>query len=285
MTPGYGAPGGEASSETDPRPYRDGFRYGDAAHLTDEAAERSADGCSGGASETTPAARATETTPAAQATETTLVGGASGATLASGRLGDVLESGPERPRAGVDRLARDVRQWWRSVGSGTPWRRRAAAATAALAGAGVLVALRAGAPTIPLEDEAAAADAASAPVIIYGRARLQPPPFDRLPGRTPIPTPSPIGRPAEAVRGALPATGAIGEEAARDAARLVLGRYCRYPRAYQVTLEPKRSWQEVTATVLHRTYLGPRRLTTLQLRWTGHTYSWLAWPAELAHCA
>lgn len=279
--PWHGGTGGEAAGETDPRPYRDGFRYGDPGPLTDEpAAERSAGGYGAGAE--------------------TLGYTAGGAAVTDGRLaggevlesrperpqvgGEVLESGPERPQGGVDWLARDVRRWWRGVGSATPWRRRAIAATATLAAAGVLVALRAGAPSVPLE-EAAAGDAASAPVIIYGRARLQPPPFDRLPGRTPIPTPSPVGRPAEAVRGALPATGPVGEEAARDASRLVLGRYCRWPRGYQVQLEPKRSWHEVTATILSRTYVGSRRLTTLQLRWTGHAYSWQGWPAELARCA
>ncbi|MFL6130599.1 MAG: hypothetical protein ACJ73E_16250 [Mycobacteriales bacterium] len=140
---------------------------------------------------------------------------------------------------------------------------------------------------MPLEQEqAAAADITSAPVIVYARPGLQPPPFDRLPGRTPIPQPSPIGRPAEAVRGALPATGpAPAEQAARDAARLVLGRYCRYPQAYLVVLESSRGWREVTAMALLHTYLEERRLATLQLRWTGQAYSWQGWPRELARCA
>jgi hypothetical protein len=200
----------------------------------------------------------------------------------------VLESGVERPPGDGDRarLARAARRWWRGSGAATPRRRRTVAATGALAAAGVLVLLRATAPSMPAEEEAAAAGAASAPMIIYGRARMQPPPFDRLPGRTPIPQPSPIGRPAEAVRGSLPATGALGDQAARAAARLVLGRYCRYPRAYLVMLEPNRTWRDVVATVLQQTSdVEPHRLTTLRLRWTGHAYAWQGWPAELARCA
>jgi hypothetical protein len=199
---------------------------------------------------------------------------------------EVLESGPDRPAGdGLDRLARDARRWWRRSGPTGPWRRRAVATTAALAAAGVVVVLRATAPTVPLED-AAAADTTSAPAIVYGRARMQPPPFDRLPGRTPIPLPSPIGRPAEAVRGALPATGAIGERAAREAARLVLGRYCRYPQGFLVLLDGAPGWREATAIVLRRSpYLEQRRLTTLRLRWSGHSYAWQGWPAELARCS
>ena len=207
--------------------------------------------------------------------------------------GEVLESGPGRPPG--DRvlgwLAKDARRWLRGTtgpsggGRARPWRRRAAAGVAALAVGGALVALRAGAPGIPVEEPVAAADAASGPVIIYGRARMQPPPFDRLPGRTPIPLPAPIGRPAEAVRGSLPATGTAGESAARAAVRLVLGRYCRYPRAYQILLEDRGSWREVTATVFSLKWVEPRRLTTVRLRWTGHAYSWQGWPADLARCA
>ncbi len=200
----------------------------------------------------------------------------------------MLESGPERPPAesGLQRVVRDARRWWRAGGASGPWRRRAVAATAAVAAAGAVVALRAGAPAVPVEQAQAAAGSTSGPVIIYGRARMQPPPFDRLPGRTPIPMPSPIGRPAEAVRGTLPATGpAPAEEAARDAVRLVLGRYCRYPRAYQVTLTAQRGWREVTATVDRRAWADERRLTTLRLRWTGAAYAWQGWPAELARCS
>jgi len=202
--------------------------------------------------------------------------------------GEVIESGPERPptEGGVERLVGDARRWWRDLGAAGPWRRRVVAAAAAAAAAGAIVALRAAAPDLPLEEEAAAAGTPGAPMIIYGRARLQPPPFDRLPGRTPIPLPSPVGRPAEVVRGDLPATGTVaGETSARAAARLVLGRYCRYPQAYFVVLDPHRDWRKVTATAIRRTYGEPRRLTTLQLEWTGHWYVWQGSPAELAHCA
>jgi hypothetical protein len=202
--------------------------------------------------------------------------------------GEVLESGPARPPApsGAARLLADARQRWRGTTADGPWRRRAVVAAAALAAAGAIVILRAGAPGVPLAEDTAVAGTAHAPAIIYGRPRMQPPPFDRLPGRTPIPLPSPIGRPAEAVRGALPATGPMpDEESVREAARLVLGRYCRHPRAYLVLLDPKPGWRDVRAIVLRRAYVGDRRLTTLQLRWTGRAYAWQGWPAELARCA
>ena len=222
--------------------------------------------------------------PAGRGSDVDLLGAASPGWSA----GDVLESGPERPPAesGLQRVVRDARRWWRADGASGPWRRRAVAAAAAVAAAGAVVALRAGAPAVPVEQAQAAAGSTSGPVIIYGRARMQPPPFDRLPGRTPIPMPSPIGRPAEAVRGTLPATGpAPAEEAARDAVRLILGRYCRYPRAYQLTLTAQRGWREVTATVDRRAWADERRLTTLRLRWTGAAYAWQGWPAELARCS
>lgn len=213
-----------------------------------------------------------------------------GEVAANGRLGEVghpagevLESGVERP-AGERRTVVAGRRWWRTATVTGPWRRWTAIAAAALAAAGAIVALRAGAPA-PLREEPAAAGT-PAPVIIYGRARMQPPPFDRLPGRTPIPLPSPVGRPADAVRGTLPATGAVPDEtSALAAVRLVLGRYCRYPRAYQVELDPTGGWREVRASVLRRWYGDSARLTSLQLRWTGRSYAWQGWPTELARCA
>lgn len=200
--------------------------------------------------------------------------------------GEVLESGVERPPAdsGGQPVVAAARRWWRSTTAAGPWRRRVTVAAAALAAAGAIVALRAGAPVPPPEEPVAAS--APGPVIIYGRARMQPPPFDRLPGRTPIPLPSPVGRPADAVRGTLPITGGTpGETAALSAVRLVLGRYCRYPRAYQVELVATHAWREVRASVLRRWYGDSARLTTLQLRWTGRSYAWQGWPTELSRCA
>ena len=202
--------------------------------------------------------------------------------------GEVLESGPQQAlgESGLERLANDARRWARGADdSAKPWLRQAMVATAALAVTAAVVVLRAAAPTIPLAEEAAAADTTSAPVIMYGHPRMQPPPFDRLPGRTPIPLPSPVGRPADAVRGGLPVTGPAGAEAARDAARLILGRYCRYPQAYQIELAGQPTWREVSVTVLRQGYTGQRRLTTLRLRWTGRAYAWQGWPTELARCA
>ncbi len=313
--PGRDDASGFGSGKADRRPYRDGFRYGPppeakAAEPADgtwyrgprivperQASEaaghdgsgRAGRGGAGGSGGTGGSGRgrtegAGHGEPAGHGGHVDMLGAASPGWSA----GDMLESRPERPPAesGLQRVVRQARRRWRAAATTGPWRRRAVAATAAVAAAGAVVALRAGAPAVPIEQAQAAAGSTSGPVIIYGRARMQPPPFDRLPGRTPIPMPSPIGRPAEAVRGTLPATGpGPAEEAARDAARLVLGRYCRYPRAYQVTLTARQGWREVTATVDRRAWAGERRLTTLRLRWTGAVYAWQGRPAELARCS
>jgi hypothetical protein len=296
--------------DPDRRPYRDGFRYGPEpgepeqtrdwyAGTTPPTHDASPDPTNPWYTGTTPPthdASPDPTNPWYTGTTPTVGGGEGGEPAdpgprdGAGELlgGEVLESGPERPPGESDlaRLVTDARRWWRGTGVAGPWRRRAAAAAAAVAAAGAIVALRAGAPGVPLEETATAADANSGPVIIYGRARMQPPPFDRLPGRTPIPAPSPLGRPAEAVRGHLPRTGPTpGEESARAATRLVLGRYCRYPRAYLILLESARGWREVTATVLRWAYTESRRLTTVRLHWTDDAYVWHGRPSELARCA
>lgn len=204
---------------------------------------------------------------------------------------DLLVSGPERPSGGggLGRLLRAARRRLRGPGTaaGRSWRRRAVTAVAVLAAAGALLALRARTYPVPPRERPAAAGDGGGPVTVYGRSRLQPPPFDRLPGRTPIPLPSPVGGPyEETVRGALPGTGAgPGEQAARSAARLVLGRYCRFPDAYQIQLAGERRWRAATAVVLRQVYVGPRRLATLRLRWTGGAYAWQGSPAELAGCS
>ena len=63
------------------------------------------------------------------------------------------------------------------------------------------------------------------------------PPFDRRPGRTPIPAPAQTG---DLLSGPLPVTGPPTSRAATRAAALVLGRFCADLGRYVLTLEPIR---------------------------------------------
>jgi hypothetical protein len=148
----------------------------------------------------------------------------------------------------------------------------------------VLGALRAGTGDVPRADRTQVAPPADGAAIVRGQVRRQPPPFDRLPGRTPIPLPAPVDPPGTAA-GALPPTGAPGEQAAHAAARLVVGRYCRWPEAYQVQTDRVRTWRALEALVVRTSYGGSRVVATLQLRWIGRSYAWRGSEAELARCS
>ncbi len=153
-----------------------------------------------------------------------------------------------------------------------------------LAAVGVLGALRAGTGDLPRADRTQAAPPAPAGGVVPGRIRRQPPPFDRLPGRTPIPAPAAVHPPGTAA-GVLPPTGAPGEPAAHAAVRLVVGRYCRWPEAYQVQTDRVRTWRAPEALVVRTSYSSSRVVATLQLRWTGRSYAWRGSEAELARCS
>lgn len=204
---------------------------------------------------------------------------------------DVLASGPERSPGtnGPGRLLEDARRRLRRpTTAARRWPRAIAAVLALAVVAGALHVLRAGTDPITTGRRPAALAGDGSPVIIYGRSRLQPPPFDRLPGRTPIPLPSPVrgARDAAAVGGPLPATGTPpGEEAARAAARLVVGRYCRFPEAYRVQPTSGAPWRDLTVLVLGQVYNGPRLVATLRLRWTGDAYAWQGSETEFATCS
>jgi len=110
---------------------------------------------------------------------------------------------------------------------------------------------------------------------------LPTPPFDTLPGRTPIPDPTRTGW---AVRGRLPALGGPDEAAAVRAAGLVLGRYCAQPAAYRLTAAPEPDWRRVSVLVFTIDRSGDRPRIGLRLSWTGRAYDWAGTPVQLAGC-
>ncbi len=91
---------------------------------------------------------------------------------------------------------------------------------------------------------------------LFGSARPEPvalpafPPYDRAPGRLPIPAPQPVDISRQILGSTLPWTGAAAAEpVARAAAGLVVGRWCRTPSAAAVQLDETDDWQRVTVTV------------------------------------
>jgi hypothetical protein len=208
---------------------------------------------------------------------------------------DVIGSGPERepwtPVRSALRAARARRAADSGAGDGTRpagrARRVLVGVVAVVVAAGAMLALRAG--TEPVESYGAAADIATttvAPPNVYGRARLQPPPFDGLPGRTPIPNPTAaldrrtLGGPLPAVDDRTP-----GEAAASAAARLVLGRYCRRPWSLSVQMDVQPDWRRVRARASRNT---PRPVfVDLRLSWDAatRTYAWTGVIAQLDTCS
>lgn len=143
---------------------------------------------------------------------------------------DVIDSGPERP---VGRGGRALRRALepavrRLLRADQRQRHTAAVLAGVLLATGSVAALRAGLPQ-PV--------AAGRPVW----AVFEGPPYDRLPGRTPIPPPRLISEDGQWVSGELPASTLSPSRAAvRQAAGLVLGRYCRNPAAHTVQLLEER---------------------------------------------
>jgi hypothetical protein len=178
---------------------------------------------------------------------------------------DLLSSGPERPR----RAARI-------------WRRRSVRAAAViLVTAAALLLLRSTVDPSPstVDPPVAAGTPATAPP-------RPTPPFDRLPGRTPIPEPAQTG---DALSGRLPGTGPLGKSAAGRAVDLVLGRYCADPAVYTYTLGPDTDgraadWHHVDVAVfsLERSGAGPA--LRLFLDWAGSSYRWLGFLNLLFGC-
>jgi hypothetical protein len=168
------------------------------------------------------------------------------------------------------------RRWWAGRSART---RRWVRVVAAVAGIAVVLALlRAGTAGSPGPVRAAGSSAPAAPTPT--------PPFDRLPGRTPIPEPAQTG---DALSGPLPPTGPLGKAAAGRAADLVLGRYCAHPRTYTYTLGADsngraQDWHHVDVLVFSLLQGGTGPALRFFLDWDGTAYRWLGFLALLDGC-
>ncbi len=103
------------------------------------------------------------------------------------------------------------------------------------------------------------------------------PPYDRLPGRTPIPVPAQTG---DGLSGPLPAVGGPDKRAAAAAVGLVLGRYCLDPAGYTFTLDPdhdgtREDWHHADVLVFRLNGSGSGPDLRLILNWDGRSYRWL----------
>jgi hypothetical protein len=147
---------------------------------------------------------------------------------------DVIDSGPERPvGTGRRRLRQTSRALARRLGPlGQRYRRTATVLGVMLVAAAGMIGLRAGLPAGESHTNRTAAWAGP-----LG------PPYDQLPGRTPIPAPRLVSQDGQRVVGEVPVFApAPSEVAARKAVDLVIGRYCRDPGAHSVQLvTPPRS--------------------------------------------
>ena len=197
---------------------------------------------------------------------------------------DVLASGPERrPRQGRNRLGR-VRGLvlGDDAAVSSTARRRVRSAMAVLLGIGAVLALRVAAePVVPREGAARTVNQPAPPPEAGMAVPL--PPFDRLPGRTPIPAPT-MGPDRQVVRGPLPAVGGPHRKAALASAELVLGRFCRQPAEYAVEAAPEPDWERVTAHVHSRERSAGRPAIVLRLAWTGRAYAWSGSRRQLSNC-
>ena len=112
------------------------------------------------------------------------------------------------------------------------------------------------------------------------------PPYDRLPGRTPIPAPAQTG---DGLSGPLPAIGGPDKRAAAAAVYLVLGRYCLDPKRYTFTLDPDHDgswpdWHHVDVLVFRLDGSGSGPDLRLFLDWAGRSYRWLGFLDLLDGC-
>jgi hypothetical protein len=112
------------------------------------------------------------------------------------------------------------------------------------------------------------------------------PPYDRRPGRTPIPEPAQTG---DGLSGALPAIGGPDRRAAGAAVDLVLGRYCLDPKGYTFTLDADRDgtredYHHVDVLVFRLNGSGSGPDLRLILDWAGRSYRWLGFLNLLDGC-
>jgi hypothetical protein len=176
---------------------------------------------------------------------------------------DLLSAGPERPPGPESRRwVTRGRRLWRHRGT----RAAAVVLVAALA----LVLLRATVDPQPRIRAAAPATASPSPAGPMA-------PFDRLPGRTPIPVPA---QTRDGLSGPLPVLGGPDRATSVRAVQLVLGRFCAEPQRYVLTLQPDTNGRaddfhhlDVLVTDRELTDSGPAMRLTLD--WDGRAYRWL----------
>lgn len=194
---------------------------------------------------------------------------------------DVIGSGPERPpRAPVGSALRATAR--RRLRADSRRARLAGIVAGVLVAATAMLALRAG-----MQPDAEPTATAATPIAtpnMYARAYLEDPPFDRLPGRTPIPDPA-ISLDHRSVQGPLPAVGdrSPGPVTAGLAGRLVLGRYCRHPHSVDLSVRPLAAdWTRVRAHA-ERFDLA----VDVYLTWDAATgaYAWTGTTAQLGACS
>ena len=181
---------------------------------------------------------------------------------------DLLSSGPERPPPRASRV----------------WRRRSVrvAAVVVVATAALLL-LRSAVDTSPAGLGRSTVDDPGPTVSLPPRPT---PPFDRLPGRTPIPAPAQTG---DGLSGPLPAIGGPDKRAAAAAVYLVLGRYCFDPGRYTFTLDPdhdgtREDFHHVDVLVFRLDGSGSGPDLRLILDWAGRSYRWLGFLNLLDGC-
>jgi hypothetical protein len=181
---------------------------------------------------------------------------------------DLLSSGPERPPPRASRV----------------WRRRSVrvAAVVVVATAALLL-LRSAVDTSPAGLGRSTVDDPGPTVSLPPRPT---PPFDRLPGRTPIPAPAQTG---DGLSGPLPAIGGPDKRTAAAAVYLVLGRYCLDPGRYTFTLDPdhdgtREDFHHVDVLVFRLDGSGSGPDLRLILDWAGRSYRWVGFLNLLDGC-
>jgi hypothetical protein len=181
---------------------------------------------------------------------------------------DLLSSGPERPPPQASRV----------------WRRRSVrVAAVVLVAAAALLLLRSAVDTSPSGLGRSTVDDPGPTVSLPPRPT---PPYDRLPGRTPIPAPAQTG---DGLSGPLPAIGGPDKRAAAAAVYLVLGRYCFDPGRYTFTLDPdhdgtREDYHHVDVLVFRLNGSGSGPDLRLILDWGGRSYRWLGFLNLLDGC-
>jgi hypothetical protein len=199
---------------------------------------------------------------------------------------DVIVSGPERPRR---RRGRPVLRAGRSgllADNATRLgrvRREVSVVVVALAAVAAVMALRTSAAWVEPRERAAAVGSPGPD----GGQVLPQRPFDRLPGRTPIPAPvllGHVGQDGQLVRGRLPAIGGPDRTTAAASGELVLGRYCVEPAMYALSVVPDRGWRQVTGFAFRMDRSADPPWVIVHLAWTGRAYVWTGSLSQLHAC-